>query len=215
MTMFLTKHAHMFQSNGKYVSEEYLRGFPAAVTAASSGEEEPGPALPPEAVVPRRDRSLTRSPSPMDTAEVCENDLDMFFGYHAHGSYWQTPLTDAAAVTELLKSLDTNNNGKAVATVQVMDGESMKDVPVVRTYKNLKFFPACCDYIMLTSKIAIPDQVMDLAKEAGVSLDTDLTEVPAETNVVLPDGTIVSLPAKPDSATRYSGHVTLKTCSRF
>ncbi len=68
---------------------------------------------------------------------------------------------------------------------------------------------------MLTSKIHVPDQVMDLAKEAGVSLETDLCEVPENTNVVLPDGTIVTLPAKPDAATRYYGHVTRKTCSRL
>ncbi len=68
---------------------------------------------------------------------------------------------------------------------------------------------------MLTSKIHVPDQVMDLAKEAGVSLETDLCEAPQNTNVVLPDGTIVTLPAKPDAATRYYGHVTWKTCSRL
>ena len=140
MAMFLLKHGHVLQADSKYMSEEYLRGFPAAVTAASSGEEDPGPSMPAAEVMPRRDRSLTRSPSPMQTEEVQKHIMNIFSRHHAHDTYLQTPLTGEAAVTELLKSLDTNNNGTAVATVKVLDGAVMKDVPVVRIEKKIKVF---------------------------------------------------------------------------
>ncbi len=54
----------MLQSGGKYISKEYLRGFPAARTAASSGKVDLGPAMRPAEVMPRRDRSLTSDKEP-------------------------------------------------------------------------------------------------------------------------------------------------------
>ncbi len=44
------------QATGKYVSEEYLRGRPAQVTAASSAEEDTGmQAVPMETILARRE----------------------------------------------------------------------------------------------------------------------------------------------------------------
>ncbi len=55
------QYAHTLQSTGKYVSEEYLRGRPMAVTAASSAEDEdPMPSASMQDIQPRRMGSVTK-----------------------------------------------------------------------------------------------------------------------------------------------------------
>ncbi len=61
---FFEKNAHILQSEGKYISEEYLRGRPMAVTAASSAEDdEEMPAASMQDVQPRRAPSVDQDKS--------------------------------------------------------------------------------------------------------------------------------------------------------
>ncbi len=59
MMTILQKCAHLVQEGHKYVSEEYLRGCPAEVTAASSAEEDQlvANSVPLEFIQPRREDS--------------------------------------------------------------------------------------------------------------------------------------------------------------
>ncbi len=125
------------------------------------------------------------------------------------------PLSDAEAVRNLLSQLDTNNN--ACGTVAVVDGNTMKQVPVVRT-ESERPLRAHCFQNVLTFKIQVPDEVMILAAEAGVDLSehastATVAAMPTDGEniitapVMLPDGTLINLPAKPDAGKRYYEHI--------
>ena len=132
-----------------------------------------------------------------------------------------SPLTGEEAVRNLLAQLDTNNN--VCGTVAVVEGNKMKQVPVVR---NGVEWPMRTYYYgnVLTLKIQVPHEVMMLAAEAGVDLSdhassATVAAMPTDGEnvitapVMLPDGTLINLPAKPDAHKRYYAHIILIICS--